>query len=212
MNVKVIELKPRKLRIAFQIWSAMMNNGKPNQKAFSKLLTESDQPIDPYRELLKSICGRQNTHTLPALGLAITERMPTHDPAPFVSLLFFYCLQCGWNKYAVIRNKYALRFVEAGIKLRKELQEVLGEDGVLLFPSFPVVAPYHNIPLFTNSLDFLYFGIINALGFPSTQCPMGLSSEGLPTGVQVISNHLNDHITMKIAELFESQLVGWIPP
>lgn len=82
----------------------------------------------------------------------------------------------------------------------------------MLFPSFPVVAPYHNQPLFTNSLDFLYYGIINALGFPSTQCPMGLSSEGLPTGVQVISNRLNDHLTIKIAELFESQLVGWVPP
>lgn len=99
LNVKVIELKPRKLRLAFQIWSSMMNNGKPNQKAFSKLLTDSDEPINPYREFLKSIFGCQKTHTLPALGLAITERLPSHDPKPFVDI---------------------------GIRLRQELQDVLG--------------------------------------------------------------------------------------
>lgn len=99
MNVKVIELKPKKLRLAFQIWSSMMNNGKPNEKAFSKLMTDSDQPINPYRELLKSIFFQQKYHTLPALGLAITERLPTHEPKPYV---------------------------EIGIKLRQELQESLG--------------------------------------------------------------------------------------
>lgn len=99
MNTKVNELKPRKLRLAFQIWSSMMNNGKPNDQAFSKLLNDSDEPINPYRELAKSIFCRQETHTLPALGLAITERLPTHDPEPFV---------------------------EMGMKLRQELQEALG--------------------------------------------------------------------------------------
>lgn len=99
LNVKVIELKPKKLRLAFQIWSSMMNNGKPNQKAFSKLLTNSDQPINPYQEFLKSIFFCQKTHTLPALSLAITERLPSHDPKPFVDI---------------------------GIQLRQELQDILG--------------------------------------------------------------------------------------
>ena len=163
----------------------MMNNGKENEKDFSKLLNDSDVPINPYKELLKSIFCSQTMHTLPALGLAIVERFKTHDPE---------------------------LFVEIGNKLRSELKAEIGDDGILIFPSFPVVAPYHNIPLFTNSLDFVYYGIINALGFPSTQCPMGLSSDALPTGVQIVSNHLNDHLTIKVAELLESQLIGWVPP
>lgn len=50
------------------------------------------------------------------------------------------------------------------------------------------------------------------MGFPVTQCPMGLSDDGLPTGVQIVSNLNNDHLTIKLAEYFESNLVGWIPP
>ena len=65
--------------------------------------------------------------------------------------------------------------------------------------------------MFTNPLDFIYYGIINALGLPSTQCPMGLSTEGLPTGVQVIANRNCDHLTIRIAEYFEENSIGWVP-
>jgi fatty acid amide hydrolase 2 len=81
----------------------------------------------------------------------------------------------------------------------------------LLFPTFPVSAPYHNIALLNNTFDFVHYGIINALGLPATQCPMGLSDSGLPTGVQVIANTNNDHLTMRVAEYFEANLVGWVP-
>jgi Asp-tRNA(Asn)/Glu-tRNA(Gln) amidotransferase A subunit family amidase len=82
----------------------------------------------------------------------------------------------------------------------------------MIFPSFPIVAPYHNEPLLSYTFDFIYFGIINSLGFPSTQCPMGLSSDGLPTGIQIVANHGCDHLTIKLAEYFEQNLIGWIEP
>jgi fatty acid amide hydrolase 2 len=81
-----------------------------------------------------------------------------------------------------------------------------------LFPSFPVVAPFHTQPTLTNTIDFQYFALFNVLGFPVTQCPMGLNDESLPTGVQVIASHLNDHLTIALAEHFEENLVGWTPP
>jgi fatty acid amide hydrolase 2 len=75
------------------------------------------------------------------------------------------------------------------------------------------VAPYHNQPFVTNLFDYIYYGIWNALGFPSTQIPMGLSErEGLPTGIQIISNFNNDHLTIKLAEYFEANLIGWTLP
>lgn len=77
----------------------MMNNGKAGDTSFSKLLTESNEPINPYKELLKTIFCLQKTHTLPALGLAITERLPLHDPK---------------------------HFVEIGNQLRQELKDALG--------------------------------------------------------------------------------------
>ena len=51
------------------------------------------------------------------------------------------------------------------------------------------------------------------MGFPVTQCPMGLCEKsGLPLGVQVVSNYKCDHLTIRLAEYLEQNLVGWIPP
>ena len=60
---------------------------------------------------------------------------------------------------------------------------------------------------------YIYYGLYNALGFPVTQIPMGLCEKsGLPTGVQLVSNHRCDHLTIKLAEHFEKNLIGWVPP
>lgn len=185
LQVKVKEIKLGKLRSSFQIWTSMMNNGEKSSNSFSKLLTGGNGQVNAIKELIKSFLGLQKTHTLPALSLAITERIPLVNPS---------------------------HHIELGNKLRQEIQDIIGQDGVLLFPSFPVVAPYHNQPLLTNTLDFIYYGIINALGFPATQIPMGLSDDGLPTGVQLIANQRQDHLTIRLAEYIESNLVGWIKP
>lgn len=68
-------------------------------------------------------------------------------------------------------------------------QEMLGNDGVLIYPTHPVPAPYHNEPL-VKPFNFSYTGIFNVLGLPATHCPLGLSSQGLPIGVQVINNRI----------------------
>jgi fatty acid amide hydrolase 2 len=179
-------LNYKKLKEAYPIWSSMMSHGKPPQN-FAKLLSNTDTPVNPFVELAKSLTGLQSNHTLPAIGLALVERMPVRN-------VDFY--------------------LDMGKKLTAELSETLGDDGVLIFPSFPITAPYHNQPLWTNTFDFIYFGIINALGFPSTQCPLGLSpSDGLPTGVQIIANHRMDHLTIRLAEYFEANsLAGWVQP
>ena len=185
LDVRVKELNLSRLKVAFGIWSAMNSNGAESSKSFSKMLNNSDEPINPYIELMKSVFCLQKSHTLPAIGFALVERIP---------------------------NKQVNECIHFGNELRAEIKDILGDDGVLLFPSFPIVAPYHNMPMWTNTFDFVYYGIINALGLPSTQCPMGLSASGLPTGVQVVSNHNMDHVTISVAEFFEQQLGGWVPP
>ena len=161
-----------------------MSNGS-NIDSFPKMLNNSDVAVNPLYELAKSIFGMQKNHTLPAIGLAIVQAFPVQNSD-------FY--------------------IELGQKLTNKLKEILGDDGILIFPSFPTVAPYHNQPLWTNTLDFIYFGIISALGFPSTQCPIGLSPEGLPTGIQIIANHNLDHLTIRLAKYFEDNHYGWTSP
>lgn len=65
------------------------------------------------------------------------------------------------------------------------MQELLGDDGVLLVPPHPTPALYHNQPL-TKPLNAAYTAIFNVLGFPVTQVPLGLGSWGVPLGIQVI--------------------------
>jgi fatty acid amide hydrolase 2 len=57
-----------------------------------------------------------------------------------------------------------------------------------------------------------YTGIFNILGFPVTQCPMGLNKNGLPIGVQVIAAPFNDHLTIAVANEIEKQFGGWVSP
>uniref|UniRef100_A0AAQ6A0W2 Amidase domain-containing protein n=1 Tax=Amphiprion ocellaris TaxID=80972 RepID=A0AAQ6A0W2_AMPOC len=96
-------------------------------------------------------------------------------------------------------------------KLQKEVEELLGTDGVFFYPSHPRVAPKHHHPLF-RPFDFTYTGIINILGLPITQCPLGLNEEGLPLGVQVVGGKLQDHLTLAVALYLENTFGGWRDP
>lgn len=69
-------------------------------------------------------------------------------------------------------------------KMSQTLQEILGDNGVLLFPSFPDTAHHHH-DIFRRVFDTSYLALFNALGFPVTNCPLGLASDGMPLGIQV---------------------------
>jgi amidase len=47
---------------------------------------------------------------------------------------------------------------------------------------------------------------------PSTVAPLGLTSQGLPTGVQIITREYGDYTSLKFAELLEQELGGFVPP
>jgi hypothetical protein len=97
---EVKEIKLSKLKTAFQIWSAMMRNGKAHVNDFSCLIAGSSTPINPFLELLKSFTFTQKNHTLPAIGLSITEQLPMKNPS---------------------------HYIELGKKLKQEITEILGK-------------------------------------------------------------------------------------
>jgi amidase len=47
---------------------------------------------------------------------------------------------------------------------------------------------------------------------PSTVAPLGLTSAGLPTGVQIITREYGDYTSLKFAELLEQEFGGFIVP
>jgi amidase len=55
-------------------------------------------------------------------------------------------------------------------------------------------------------------GIATLPGLPATAIPLGLTSQGLPVGVQIVGPWLEDRTPLKLAELIEREFGGFIPP
>jgi fatty acid amide hydrolase 2 len=142
--------------------------------------------VNAWVELLRWAVGRSD-HTLPAIGLALLERVPRFYEGP------------------------RREFIARGRALREELTRRLGTDGVMLYPSYPTVAPRHGRPLLPP-FRWVYTAILNVLELPATQVPLGLGSEGLPLGVQVVGGSGSDHLTIAVALELERGFGGWVPP
>ena len=182
-GAKVTCVKVEKLKHSMEIWSAML--AEAGGPSFSELLGNG-QPISAGTEILKWAI-RTSDHTLPALMLALFEKIPQWMP------------------------ERAKKMLKLGRSLKQELVDLIGPNGILLYPSFPSTAPRHRMPLLAP-FQFVYTAILNVMELPVTQVPMGLSGNGLPLGVQVAALEGNDHMTVAVAMALEEQFGGWIPP
>ena len=181
-GARVRETRVEGLRHSLEIWAAML--GDVEQTSFRDLMANG-QPFFPARELASWI-ARRSEHTLPAIMLALIEKLTKASPAQ------------------------TRRFVGLGKALRAEMVSLLGDDGVMLFPSYPTVAPRHNVALFPP-IKWMYTAIFNVLELPVTQVPLGLDRAGLPLGIQVVGSHGNDHLTIAVACELERIFGGWVP-
>ena len=171
------------LASSIEIWSAMLDAaGGPS---FSSMLGNGTE-IGAARELLRWAV-RRSPHTLPALALALVEKLPRYLPA---------------------QNA---RFLALGAALKRELTERIGPRGLMLYPSHVRPAPYHYQAMFPP-WNWGYTAILNVMELPVTQVPLGLNAAGVPLGVQVASVPGNDHLTIAAALELERAFGGWTPP
>jgi fatty acid amide hydrolase 2 len=184
-NQKVKQIESKYLRYAFFMWFSMAskNTGKSQ---VAKMMTNDKYTKNVWVELMKSIF-KMSEHTAPVVVLSCLEKVPLSEKE--------------MEEYLVLLEL-----------LKEEFDSILKNNGILIYPSFPTVAPFHNQALWTNTIDHLYyFGIFNALGFPCTQIPIGLNSkDNLPIGIQLVSNRYCDYLTINLASLIENKLGGWI--
>lgn len=154
---------------------------------FDSQLANLNGHINPYTELIKWFFG-QSRHTFIALMTAITDRVG---------------VQYGTPEYQLMVNEKA--------DLVQEFQDMLGTNGVFIYPTHPTVAPYHNEPI-ARAFNFSYTAIINTLGLPATAVPLGLGSENLPIGIQVVANRNQDRLCLAVASELERAFGGWSAP
>ncbi|KFV71594.1 Fatty-acid amide hydrolase 2, partial [Struthio camelus australis] len=182
LGIQVRRVAIHKMKYSFQIWSAMMSS-KDSDGQEAQLFTDL---LGDHGKLRKGL-GGLSSHPPPAIALGLTEKLVKLNP--------------GGNA----------KLVSMGKSLQAEMETLLGPDGVLLYPSHPTVAPRHHSPL-CMPFNFAYTAIFNVLGLPVTQCPLGLSSEGLPLGIQLVAAAYNDHLTLAVARYLEKAFGGWVFP
>jgi fatty acid amide hydrolase 2 len=167
---------------AVSLWAAVLELS--DGPTFRELL-EDGVPLSLPVELARTLVGR-GEHTLPAVALGMLE---------------------GLSPYLPGKAKF-LRRVE---EMKHEVHGHLGRDGIILYPSYPRVAPKHRAPMLAP-IAWVYTALFNVLECPVTQVPLGLDARGLPLGVQVVAAPGNDHLCLAVALELERRFGGWVPP
>lgn len=186
-GARVVKTSVPGLADAFELWGAAMH--ARNDVTFASLLGGEGAAMSArsvLRELPMALAGRSD-FTLPALGLALAERVPALMAARLVTMT------------ARIE------------RLRGRVDGLLGSRDVMLFPSHPRVAPRHHAALLRFA-DAGFTGVFNVLEVPVTQVPLGLDARALPVGIQVVGARGQDHVPIAVALALEEALGGWVPP
>jgi len=184
-GIKAERVNIPELFYSLDIWMNGMAS-EPNKTAFCAELAGGKGVVNPWVELIKWIFNLSH-HTLPALGLGVME------------------------KFVSTTSKEHHEYLELGHKLKARLDDILGDNGVLIYPSHSTPAPYHSQPIL-KTFNFAYTAVFNILGLPVTQVPLGLGSWGVPLGVQVVGGTLMDRNTLAVAREAERIFGGWYPP
>jgi fatty acid amide hydrolase 2 len=144
-------------------------------------LVGNGQDISVFKELGRSLLFERN-HTLPMLTLCLMDKFYTPGDST--------------------RQKRMRKAQE----MRTELAETLGENGILIMPPYPTVAPSHGHTLY-GPFDLMYSAILNVLDLPVTSVPVGTNDKGLATGIQVVTAPGRDELGLDTAIHLE-KLIG----
>uniref|UniRef100_A0A8D9AG24 Fatty-acid amide hydrolase 2 n=1 Tax=Cacopsylla melanoneura TaxID=428564 RepID=A0A8D9AG24_9HEMI len=94
---------------------------------------------------------------------------------------------------------------------RDKFKELLDTTGVFIYPSYPTQAPLHGEILVSSSGAY-YPMLANIFGFPATSVPLGLGTNGLPVGLQVMAGPNQDRLCLAVAKKLEAVFYGWTLP
>jgi Asp-tRNA(Asn)/Glu-tRNA(Gln) amidotransferase A subunit family amidase len=122
--------------------------------------------------------------------------------------------------YATSRGPIPLDlFIEACAErdlLRAKILRQMQEVPILLSPVSSAPAFLHGSGNYRPSTGYLdtmrYSQWLNLTGFPGASVPLGLSSQGLPIGVQIIGRPFEDELVLSVAEAIERTRGPWQAP
>ncbi|XP_011635134.1 fatty-acid amide hydrolase 2 isoform X2 [Pogonomyrmex barbatus] len=185
-NVKVQKANLEDMKMSFELSIIILLKIKDVYSMYNRL-DDPEKSKSVFMETLKYIFF-MSSHTFPAICYGI--------------------LTCIGEK--ISESSYT-KMMDIRTQLKKQFKELLGDNGVLICPSFISSAHYPHDTLY-NVPNYSYLMIFNVLGFPVTQCPIGFDKNQLPIGLQIVANPGCDHLTIAVAQEIERTFGGWREP
>ena len=115
-------------------------------------------------------------------------------------LIGTYALSAGYS------DAYYKKAQKVRTLIRKDFDTAFKEVDVLLTPTCPTTAflkgDFVNDPLSMYLSDLLTVPV-NLAGLPAISIPCGFDKKGLPIGLQLIGNVLEEHLILNVANIFE---------
>jgi amidase len=136
----------------------------------------------------------------------------------------------AWKARTATKTHYDWQMLNAErLMTRQKWADYFKEYDVLLCPAFRIAAFPHDHTITLESLQrittklndqdiphadvILPWAALASFSYlPATVAPIGLSSNRLPVGVQIIGPYLEDRTTIHFAKLIEENLGGFSPP
>ena len=115
---------------------------------------------------------------------------------------------------SMARQKWADFFREYDILLCPVIRiPAFPHDHDMTLGSLQRISTKHHIQDITHAdAIFPWIAFASALYLPATVAPIGLTSDGLPVGVQIIGPYLEDRTTIHFAQLIEENFYTFEPP
>jgi amidase len=173
------------------------------------------EAMDVYVALLRSATSRRQTDEEFAANVAKIEGFAPGDDSYYTKMLRAY----------VMPHRSWLMVNERRHQMRLLWEAFFEEWDVLLCPAaasaaFPHdhVGERHERTIEVNgrkvpTTDQLFWaGYSGCFFLPSTVAPIGLTPQGLPSGVQIVTRQYGDYSSIRFAELIERHYAGFVPP
>jgi fatty acid amide hydrolase 2 len=179
-NAKEIEIKNMK-------WAFDISTNAMLDMDFDNIYNDTEEGRKPKtvgKEFCKYLVG-QSESTITSVTIAIAQKVSRIIPKS---------------------RKRTLDKIKQDLK--NEIIKILGDNGVLFFPTFPKSAHKH-FETYYRMFDAIYLMIFNTLGLPVTQAHIGYDKNNLPVGLQIVTSPNNDHLSIAVGQAIQKIFGGW---
>ena len=173
------------------------------------------EAMDIYIQLLRSATSRRQSDADFASNRALADGFAVDDTSYFAQMTRAY----------VLPHRSWLAANERRHQMRLLWNRFFADWDVLICPAAASAAfPHdqkgerHERTIMVNgrrvpTTDQLFWaGYSGGFYLPSTVAPMGLTPQGLPAGIQIITRQYGDLTALRFAELLEHEYCGFVPP